>query len=423
MNANPAGGSQPDSRLILDAGNLYGLAEYGGAYSAGALFELSSTGGGGWTESAAFSFDTPFSYEPTGPLALDGAGNLYGTTLSGGRGQACQSERICYGTVFKLTSRSGGGFTASFLHAFTDQGADGYDPHGGVVRDASGNLYGTTVAGGTGVCQSSGGPAVGCGTVFELSPVEGGSYAFKVLHNFQGAVLGAPGRDGQAPYGNLVLDAEGNLYGTTTSSGAYNGGTVFELSPRAGGGWAEKILHYFDFAARDGFAPQAGLIFDAAGNLYGTTENGGTGHCVTYGERQITGCGTVFKLSPSSGSGRTETVLYSFQTNGSDGWYPMGNLTFDNEGNLYGTTNAGGAGSCTNVDGAFLGCGIVFELSPSSGGAWTETVLHEFQNNSVDGMNPTGDVILDSSGNVYGTTFGGGNAGKTGGGTVFEITP
>jgi uncharacterized repeat protein (TIGR03803 family) len=238
--------------------------------------------------------------------------------------------------------------------------------------------------------------------VFELSPNAGGGWTEKVLHSFKNN-----GNDGSSSYASLIFDGVGNLYGTTAGGGAKSLGTVFELRPKTGGGWTEKLLHSFIDSGKDGYYPEAGLIFDASGNLYGTTAFGGSGSCTD-------GCGTVFELTPKTGGGWTEKILHNLNNNGKDGYYPFARgLIFDGAGNLYGTTESGGSGSCRD------GCGTVFELTPKTGGGWTEKVLYNFKNNSRDGRKPGAGLIFDASGNLYGTTYGGGH----GGGTVFEITP
>jgi uncharacterized repeat protein (TIGR03803 family) len=187
--------------------------------------------------------------------------------------------------------------------------------------------------------------------------------------------------------------------------------------------WAaphEKVLHNFN---RTKGASPTGLIFDAAGNLYGTTYSAGGGSCNVEGEA---GCGNVFELTPKSGGVWTEKVLYSFKNNGKDGNYPSAGLIFDGAGNLYGTTIYGGSGKCESGDGGIIGCGTVFELTPKAGGGWTEKVLHSFRPNGGDGWWPVANVISDAAGNLYGTTFGGGDVPECSGdgcGTVFELTP
>ena len=276
------------------------------------------------------------------------------------------------------------------LHSFGN-GSDGMGPIGGLLMDAAGNLYGVTYGGG--IYQCYGG---GCGTVFELSRVPGGRWTETVLYNF------ANTNDGGGPDAGLIMDAAGNLYGVT-AYGGLNGdlGTVFELSPGAGGTWTETVL--YSFSGNDGRDPAGSLIMDAAGNLYGLTDDGGA-----YGE------GIAFELSPSGGGGWTETVLHSFG-NGSDAAYPAGSLIMDAAGNLYGATMQGGS-YCPGY-----GCGTVFELSPAQGGGWTETVLYSF--NGSDGFQPRAGLVMDATGNLYGTTVQGGPYCFFGCGTVFELSP
>jgi uncharacterized repeat protein (TIGR03803 family) len=395
LNFNGQDGRLPQAGLIFDAaGNLYGTTEGGGtgsncgAFGCGTVFELTPAAGGGWTETVLYSFGgSPDGADPLAGLIFDAAGNLYGTTGAGGT--------YDYGTVFELTPAAGGGWTETVLHNFNYNVTDGYYPYAGLILDAAGNLYGTTSQGGT--------YGYGWGTVFELTPAAGGGWTEKVLHSFPDY----NGTDGTSPYAGLIFDAAGNLYGTTSQGGTYIfRGTVFELTPAAGGGWTETVLHSFGNGA-DADSPQAGLIFDAAGNLYGTTVEGGTGsNC-------IFGCGTVFELTPAAGGGWTEKVLYSFNANGTDGYYPYAGLIFDAAGNLYGTTRYGGTSSGC----APYGCGTVFELTPAAGGTWTETVLHNF-GNGTDGATPLAGLIFDAAGNLYGTTSSGGTYGY---GTVFEL--
>ncbi len=393
-------GAWPFAGLIFDAhGNLYGTTVGGGAYWQGTVFELSPGHGGSWTETVLYSFaggaDGEALYDG---LIFDTAGNLYGTTYYGGGSTACLGG--C-GTVFKLTPTGGGNYTEAPIYRF--QGSrDGEYPNSGVIMDSGGNLYGTTQYGGTGSeCSGYDRWHGGCGTVFELSPGHGGSWTESVLYSFSNN-----GSDGTYPLAGLVLDANGDLYGTTqyggTGSKCSGGcGTVFELKPRSGGGWTEMVLHSFNNNGSDGSNPYAGLTFDTAGNLYGTTWMGGSGsECVS-------GCGTVFELSPRQGGGWTEALLYSFNLNGTEGCEPYAGLVFDGAGNLYGATYRSGT----------YGHGTVFELSHGSGG-WTETVLHNF--NLVEGAYPNPGLIVDGSGNLYGTTHGGGAHGY---GTVFEFKP
>jgi hypothetical protein len=290
------------------------------------------------------------------------------------------------------------------LYSFSGS-PDGAAPSAGLVRDAAGNLYGATPGGGnpSGLCQI---PA-GCGVVFELSR-SGSAWTEQILHTFD------PGSgDGINPYGNLVLDSAGNLYGTTklggeTCSGYFCGvGTVYELSPAGGGSWTETILYNFQ-APGDGNYPEAGLVMDNAGNLYGTTAFGGN-DSICNG----LGCGTVFELSPGPGGIWTERILYTFQDE-ADGAEPGSALVFDNAGNLYGTAASGGDLTCNPS----FGCGVVYELSPSAGGSWTETAIHTFENNKGGAFPSTG-VTIDSAGNLYGNMLGGAN----GDGYVYKLAP
>ncbi len=311
-----------------------------------------------------------------------GAGGvLYGTTNAGGT--------YGYGTVYQLSppSAPGGQWSESLLHSFMY--SDGGYPYGGVILDASGNLYGTTTYGGS----------AGVGTVFELSPpgTPGGAWTLTVAYSFTGP-------DGANPYAGLAFGTGGVLFGTTELGGAYNGGTVFQLIPPAlsGGAWTESVIHSFS-GGSDGAYPYAGIAVGTSGVLYGTTNYGGASHD-----------GTVFKLSRSrTGGPWTESVLHSFAGN-SDGGNPISGLVIASNGSLYGTTS-GGIGT---------GTGTVFVLTPpAQGGSWTETVLYRF-GDGADGGNPHGNVFLASSGALYGTTFAGGNGrGYAGHGIIYQLTP
>jgi uncharacterized repeat protein (TIGR03803 family) len=290
-------GALPEAPVIRDAkGNLYGDTCRGGAYGWGTVFKVDTSG----NETVLHSFNNGNGdgWGNSGSLLLD-KGNLYGTTYNGGANG--------YGTVFEL-SKNG---TETLLHSFA--GSDGAYPWlTGVIRDANGNLYGTTYQGG----------AYGYGTVFELS----NSGQETVLHSFAGGTT-----DGCYPIGTPVMDHLGNLYGTTNSCGSSNLGTVWKLSKNG----TETLLH--SFAGSDGAYPQASVIRDAKGNLYGTTQQGGT-----------SGDGTVYELNKQG----VVTMLYSFT--GLNGNYWVGDLIRDASGNLYGTTNGGGT----------YGYGMVFELTP-----------------------------------------------------------
>jgi len=358
------------------AGNLYGTTSGGGAYGYGTVYELTPGSNGEWSESVLYDFPNPFTTGepgiPWGGLVLDVAGNLYGTTQLGGAYHA--------GAVFELTPGSGGwtyavihnfggpgdptccpwgnpiidrrgdlygtgysvfklspgpdGWSENILHVFSGENGDGYFPQAGPIMDSTGNLYGTTADGG----GSPNCPNYGCGTVYELQPVAVGAWALgitawreRILHRF-----GAAG-DGAGPsLGQLAIDRFGNLYGATEVGGWYGYGTVFGLT-RAGGyatgpgvTRAETILHNFRNDTNGSF-PGGGVILDAAGNLYGTTIDGGSPLC---------SCGVVYKLSRQGGGAWQYTLLHTFE--GSDGDSPDANLTIGPDGNLYGTTATGG---------------------------------------------------------------------------------
>jgi uncharacterized repeat protein (TIGR03803 family) len=305
-------------------------------------------------------------FGPYAGLVRDAAGNFYGTTIWGGG----IPENSGQGTVFKLDTSG----TETVLHSFTDNpDEDGSQPYGSLIRDAAGNLYGTTYNSGASY-----------GTIFKLDA--GGNET--VLHRFTGAP------DGAGPFAGLVRDAAGNLYGTTLYGGAFTYGEVFKLDTSGN----EIVLHSFN--GTDGSGPSGGLILDAAGNLYGTTSNGGA-----YGG------GTVFKLDTAG----TETVLYSFKGGvHADGSQPVAVLVRDTARNLYGTTEWGGDLTCESY-----GCGTVFKVDPTG----KETVLHTFTG-GADGEQPWAGLVRDAAGNLYGTTQAGGGTGCQGGkgcGTIFKV--
>lgn len=317
--------------------------------------------------------------DPVG-LVADSAGNLYGTTGSDGFYR--------HGTVFQVRPSLGGIWTESTIYSFS-AASDGGNPEAVLTLDAKGNLYGTT--------QYGGDPTCACGTVFELSPAAGGLWQETTLYAFVG------GSDGSNPrYTNLVFDKSGNLYGVTEFGGSFHAGTVFELSPQAGGGWSESVLYDFAGGTSDGANPLGGVVFDKAGNLYGSLNAGGSSTCGS-------GCGAVFELSPKSGGGWQEQILYFFKNNGSsDGLEPDSLLIIDPAGNLYGTTLVGGSSNC----------GIVYELSPGTGGSWSKRTLHQFLGYPDDGCEPFLNLVRDSTGNLYGIAEAGG---LNGSGTVFEL--
>ncbi len=292
--------------------------------------------------------------------------------------------------------------TFTVLHAFTG-GSDGGNPYGTLAFDRSGNLYGTTIFGGNHSCHDASGE--GCGVVYKLTRHQS-SWLYTPLYLFAG------GSDGSNPLGGATIAADGTLYGTTDSGGGCGGnsgasigrgcGTVFRLRPPASRcnsvlcPWTETVVYRFT-AAPDGYDPWATVVLDSAANIYGTTNGGGAA-----------GYGTVYKLTPS-GSGWTESLIHSF-TNTPDGAYPLAPVTIGADGNLYGTSALGGAGSgqCST------GCGTVFELA-SAGSGWNASVLYNF-NGQQDGALPRGGLLFDPAGNLIGTTASGFNA-------VFQLTP
>jgi uncharacterized repeat protein (TIGR03803 family) len=389
-------GSYPSAGVIFDAaGNLYGTTSYGGSGSCassslvigcGTVFELTPTVSGGWTEKILHSFnnDGADGVGPAAGLVFDARGNLYGTTKYGGTGGSCAAMYLTNfagcGTVFELTPAADGEWTEGVLHSFNYSAGDGSFPLASLALDAFGNLYGTTSQGGTGSCRgvTGTGPVTGCGTVFEVSRATEGIWREKLLHSFVN-----DRSDGNHPCSNLIFDAVGNLYGTTLSGGKSELlGTVFELSPGSGERWSERVIHNFEGGNQ---TPEAGLIFDAAGNLYGT------------------GLYTVFELVHGANGVWTEKTLHDFGTLGTFAY----GVIFDPSGNLYGTTNS-------HLDGS------VYELTPEVGGGWGARTLHHFGCCPEDGTEPTLGLILDAAGNLYGTTGGGGTYNN---GTVFEITP
>lgn len=377
---------QKIANLVLDpAGNVYGEADSGGAFGHGTVFELTPNSDGTWTKQTLHSFNYTDGEWPTGigPIR-DAAGNLYGMTGGGGTSGN--------GTVFEVSRNSNGTWTERVLYNF-EGGSDGTDIRDGLTMDSAGNLYGASGYGGTG----------GFGIAFQLTPNSDGTWTEHVINNF------SFGSNGGYPWGmSMVLDAAGNLYGTTTyggdsecdprANGCYGLGVVFELTPNGDGTWAEQVLHTFT-GVTDGANPNCTLVFDAAGNLYGTAAEGGNrAYCNGYG------CGVVFELVPHSNGTWTEQVLHEF-TGGKDGANPFAGVIFDAAGNLYGTAPGGGA----------TGYGVAYELSPTGTG-WKESVLHTFMG---FGEYPYAGLVFDAAGNLYGSAW----AGTNNGGLVFEITP
>jgi uncharacterized repeat protein (TIGR03803 family) len=381
---NCADGLGPSSSLIMDkSGNFYGTTELGGANEGGTVFQLHHSASG-WLETVLYSFCSlagcTDGEQPTGNLAMDSAGNLYGTTALGGADCPLNQSETC-GTVFELV-KSKSGWTETMLHAFGSDANefDGFFPVGGVVLDSSGNVYGAASQGGDpSACAN------GCGVVYELSPSSGG-WSETILHYF--ALSGAV--DGVFPSSGVTFDAAGNLYGTTQQCDTTCAGIAYKLAGASG--WQETILHQFGTGV-DGAAPMGGLVLDGSGNIYGTTYSGGTKKD-----------GTVFKIAANG----KETVLHSF-TGAPDGRLPLAGLMIDSSNNLYGTTTSGGTSTaCQN------GCGTLFELK-STGGA--EELRFSFS--GTRGANPQAAPLL-SGGILYGTTSTSTNTSE--GGVAFSIT-
>ena len=380
-------GKTPYTGLTMDrAGNLYGTTRYGGYQGnrdcsvlggCGTIFKLTRAGTA-WVFAPLYQFQGVVNGDGSVPLSRvifgpDGA--LYGTTVYGGMGEGCNDG--C-GTVFKLTPPPTfcRNVTCSWLETEVNQftNADGQGPSGDLAFDSAGNLYGAT----------GGGGSAGRGTIYQLVP-SSGAWHENLLYSFQGML------DGQNP-GGVALDRAGNIYGTTFTGGSGGFGTVFQLASSPSG-WTLDTL--YSFAGNNGLGPVAGVILDAAGNLYGATVNG-----------EPDGDAYAYELSPS-GNGWNHDTLYIFPN--CYGCGPAANLVMDAAGNLYGTTR--GLGGSDDPHGS------VFELTPSTQG-WIYTDLHDFTGGS-DGSSPYSNVVIDANGNLYGTASAGGMYGD---GTVWEIT-
>jgi uncharacterized repeat protein (TIGR03803 family) len=372
-------GASPLGLTIDGAGNLYGTTGSGGLAGCeqngcGIVFKLSRAGSG-WTLSPLYTFTGGDDGAlPLARVILGRNGTLYGTTGIGGANNT--------GVVFNLRppahvmGRVLNPWTEIVLYQFGAFG-DGNVPDGDLLFDAAGNIYGTTQTGGY-ECEDG----AYCGTVYELTP-HGSSWSESILYEFTSEAVAIP-------LAGVTFDEAGNLYGTTVN----DAGAVYELKP-SGSGWTENTLHEFG-GQGDGAQPMTGVVFDPSGNFYGTTQAGGSN-----------GGGTVFEFTPS-GSGWTESLLYDLPSGGAPG-----NLTRDASGNLYGPACGGGV----------LDKGSIFKLTPSGGG-WTETDLYDFTG-GADGWCPVGNVTFDAQGNLYGVTIEGGGSGcfGTGCGVVWKLTP
>jgi uncharacterized repeat protein (TIGR03803 family) len=379
---SPQSGWQPWAGVTLDAGgNLYGTTT-GGGEDAGTVYQMKRHLNG-WFLTQLFVFDAPGGPNsvgswPWGGIVFGPDGALYGTTSAGGT----SNDGVVYRLVPPATTcRSTRCYwTETVLHNFAG-GSDGASPAlGNVTFDSTGNLYGTTSVGGSNAeCQA------GCGVVYKLSR-SGSGWTEQVVYRFGGGI------DGSDPYGTLLVDAAGNIYGTTVMGGGsgcdnqQGCGTVFELSP-SGSGWMEKVLYRFQ-GGNDGASPYGGLIADHSGNLYGAAAYNGS----------LNG-GTVYELSPN-GPSWNFSVLHALGPDQYALGGSLGNLAMDNAGALYGITQGDGNAST----------GSVFKLTPQNG-TWTYTLLHSFDDflGVPRGYEPLGTPVLDSSGNIYGTTSEGGS--------------
>jgi uncharacterized repeat protein (TIGR03803 family) len=402
---NYANGTGYGTGLTVDeSGNIWGTSYSGGAYEYGNVFELTRNTAGQWTETVLYSFTGGSDGE--NPIDDDGplvdsAGNLYGTTVYGGTWGA--------GTVFKLT-RGLSGWQESVLWNFTCRN-DGCDPAASLVSDSAGNLYGTTFAGGPG--------GFGHGTVFMLSPDGNGNWQETTLHNFSGKA------DGAGPLSALVLDRSGNIYGTTSagaSSYCVGGcGVIFKLTPEVSGGWDEQVLYFFK-GGKDGSFPIGKLVFDVWGNIYGVAQAAGDISC-SYG--YAPGCGTVFRLAqPKSADGQWYLSTLHVFTGSSDGASPSAGLIVDKTGALYGTAFGGSNGKCPSNFSTTPGCGTLYHLEPTLHGTWNFETLYSFSG-TADGGEPL-KVAFDGSMVYIPTSVGGSTDNyrcRFGGcGTIFQLS-
>jgi uncharacterized repeat protein (TIGR03803 family) len=367
-------GSEPWSNyFISDAkGNLYAATAAGGTYSAGTVFMLSPAG----KETVLYEFkgSNGDGAYPHGRLAFDADGEIYGTTQGGGTNGT--------GTVYRLSPKSGGGWTEKVIYTFSATGADGTAPSAGMTIAADGTMYSTTPDGG----------AYGAGTVFSLKKTSKG-WKQTVIQNLNGS------SNGGFPYEGLMMDAAGNLYGAAPTGGTSGQGVIYRLSLTKKG-WVDTVLYSFTGQNGDGAGLYwIDLISDKSGNIYGATSFGGTN-----------GTGTVWELVYSETKKTySESILYEFGASGSgDGNNPYGGLAMDTKGNLYGTTLYGGP---SNI-------GTFYKLT-KQGKTWKETILHSFVG-ANDGNEPTGNPYIDATGRLYGMTQTGG---KSNLGIVYRITP
>ena len=398
---------EPFYGVVFDSqGNLYGTSFDGGANSMGGVFQLSPNGNG-WNETVVH----PFTGSPSDgsmPYAapvVDSAGNIYATTFYGGNTRGCSGG--C-GTLVKLTQTSPGVWTETPVYWFQGRGSDADGAHPlAIGLNSLGYPYGVTSNGGSS----------NIGTFYQIVPTANGGYAEEQLFDFANSGV-------SFPQGGLAVDSEGNVYGSSLEGGVHNLGAVFELSPGANGTWTETTIYSFSSEHGNVPYPNPDLVIDTQGNLYGTVRNGGLQNtkCGT------AGCGFVFQLTKTQNGTWQLQPIYKFR-GGNDGNGRWDGVILDGAGNLYGTTlNGGGKGASNGICRAgtnIVFCGTVYELSPQSDGSYAETILHRF-GSLPDGAEPAGRLVLDSAGNLYGTTSRGGDATcgfGYGCGIVFKITP
>jgi uncharacterized repeat protein (TIGR03803 family) len=377
-------GVGPATPIRDKQGNLYTTSYTGGAYGFGAVVKI------GWQGNEEVLHDFTGGRDGSTPLSrliMDAKGNLFGATYYGG-GQHCFQGYGC-GVVYEL-SPGKNGWTETVLYTFKG-GIDGAHPGtGALAADAEGNLYGTTQYGGGGKCSTN------CGVVYKLSPTR---WAWKeqVLHAFG---VTSP-TDGANPYAGVIVDDAGNVFGTTYYGGDFGLGTVFKIDPSG----AETLLYSFTGGA-DGGGPQAAVVSDGTGNLYGPTSYGGDLNCPA---QYPMGCGTIFKIDATG----METVVHTFTGYPSDGNDPNSPLVRDKAGNLYGTARGGNSNACLDANNAPSGCGVIFKLKTNG----REAILHNFSV-ELDGAEPQGVNLVGRA--LYGATLDGGPEG--GAGTVFKLT-
>lgn len=378
--SNRLDGANPIAGVTIGGpGSLYGTTNGGGANGRGTVYHLGLRGSS-WQLTPLFEFNDALLESYSG-VVFGPNGILYGTTTQGGSGKGTVYELRPSATPCKSTRCY---WSEKTLYSFRGGANDGeYPAYGTPIFDRLGNIYGMTQEGGSGSGSA--------GIAFKLTQ-SGGEWTLSILHSFSEA-----GGDGYGPQGGLIFDAAGNLYGMTSEGGA-GFGTAFELKS-SGGAWTENLLYNFNEGSSGEHPQGSTLIMDQAGSLYGTTYSGGTGHN-----------GTVFEMTPSNGSW-TFSVLYSFTA-----CNPETGVTMDAAGNLYGNCPRGGTHNL----------GMVYKLT-HAGGSWIFVDLHDFTGGS-DGSNPYGTVALDGNGNLYGTAYLGGQLGcgldgLSGCGTVWGITP